>query len=151
MKKTLKKHFTNWLRSTILIKQAARLLKSLRIFQMHTKSSETKKRNRCMIAQGLIHNNNLPLSHVLIRGSSRVSVASPGVVLATPMEAADSINRITRGKTHSNRLTSNNRGTIDSKMNLVSNKKQVIPITELLMARNTTHTQVVERVLRKNT
>jgi hypothetical protein len=151
MKKTLKKHFTNWLRSTILIKQAARLLKSLRIFQMHTKSLETKKRNRCMTVQGLIPNNNLPLSHRLIRGSSRASVDSPGVVLATPMEAADSINRITKGRKPSIRLTNNNRGTIDSKMTLAINKKPVIPITGLPTARNTTHTQEVARVLRKNT
>jgi hypothetical protein len=122
---------------------------------MLTKSLATKRRSRCTIVQGLIPSNNLPLSHRLVRdsnsrvGSARVSVALPGVVLATLMEAGGNTSRNTRGRPTRIRLTS--RGAASSKVTQASSKKPGILTTGQLMARNTRHTQVAARVLRKNT
>ena len=157
MKKTSRRHFTNWRRSTILIRRAARPLRGSRRSRMHTKSSETRRRSRCMIVQGPIPNNSLPISRRLIRGSSsravasaRASVGSPGVVLATPMEGGDSISRSTRGRAPRIRLISIP-GVDSSKRTQASNRKPAIPTTGLLTARNTTRTQVAARVQGKNT
>jgi hypothetical protein len=123
---------------------------------MLTKSLATKRRSRCTIVQGLIPSNNHPLSHRLVRGSSsrvgsaRVSVASPGVVQETPMEAAGSINRNTRGRAPS-RIRITSRGAASSKVTLASSKKPGIPTTGQLTARNTRHTQVAARVPGRNT
>jgi hypothetical protein len=121
---------------------------------MPTKSLVTKRKSRCMTAPGLIPSNSPPLlSHRLVRGSSRrvgsarVSVASPGAVLATPMGAGGSINRSIRGRAPRIRLTS--RGAAHSKV--ISSKKPGTPTTGQLTARNTTRTRGAGRVLGRNT
>ena len=118
---------------------------------MPTKSSATKRRSSFTIAHVLTPNSNNPppLSHNLARdsnkGSGRVSVASPGVVLATRMEVADSISRSIRGSRIPRRITAS------SKASQASNRKPDIHTTGQLMARNTTHTRGAARVPGKNT
>ena len=121
---------------------------------MPTKSLVTKRKSRCMTAPGLIPSNSplpLPLSHrgsSSLVGSGRVSVGSPGAVLATPMAAADSINRSIRGRLLRIRLTS--RGAAHSSK--VTSKRRGTPTTGQLTERNTTRTRGVPgRVLGRNT